>query len=269
LLRRTFARLVAAALLAGVCFAQELKVGLVAEHLIESRLESGLVKERGRQAAIQSLFSDVGCATVEQKVTRSAANVICTLTGETDSVIVVGGHFDFVDLGQGIVDDWSGASLLPSLYQSLKDRPRRHTYIFVAFAAEENGLVGSARYVYGMTRERKAAVRAFVNLECLGLDPLVVWQSRANPALLRGLYEVAQALGARIDGVNVERVGDDDSRSFLSAHIPVITLHSLTPETWSVIHSPRDNLKAIKLGEYYASYRLIAFYLAYLDQKTE
>jgi Zn-dependent M28 family amino/carboxypeptidase len=42
------------------------------------------------------------------------------MPGESDSEIIVGGHFDFVDHGQGIVDDWSGVALLPSLYEAEK-----------------------------------------------------------------------------------------------------------------------------------------------------
>ena len=42
----------------------------------------------------------------------------------------------------GAVDDWSGAVMLPSVYQSLKSKARRDTFVFVAFAGEEGGLLG-------------------------------------------------------------------------------------------------------------------------------
>ena len=67
------------------------------------------------------------------------------------------------------MDDWSGTSLLPSLYTALKEQKRRHTYVFVAFASEERGLVGSAYFVKKLSAEQKSSLRAFVNLECLGL----------------------------------------------------------------------------------------------------
>ena len=63
-----------------------------------------------------------------------------------------------------MVDDWSGVSLLPSLFQALRGRPREHTYVFVAFGAEERGLVGSSLYVRSLAPEQKALIRAFVNL---------------------------------------------------------------------------------------------------------
>jgi len=258
-----------AALFAAACFAQKLDVSLVDPPVIESRLAAGAVGSRQRQAKIEDLFHDAGCQAAEQQVDKHAANVICTLPGQTSSVIAVGGHFDFVEAGKGIVDDWSGASLLASLYQALKTRPRRHTFLFIAFAAEEQGLVGSSRYVRNMTPDEKALTHAFVNLECLGLTPVKVWVHRAAPPLVARLVEVAATLHIPIQAFNVEQVGDDDSHPFLSAHIPVITLHSVTQETLPILHTARDQISAIHFDDYYTAYKLAAFYLAYLDAKID
>ena len=261
--------MVVAALLAGSCLAENLQVDLVVERLVKNRLESGAVGPRQRQTAIRNLFSEVGCSVEEQRIEKSSGNVICTLPGQTSSTIVVGGHFDFADLGKGIVDDWSGASLLPSLYQALKNRPHQHTYVFVAFAGEERGLVGSSRYVKNLTTEQKALMRAFVNPECLGLSPVKVWVHRSTPDLVARLSEVARAIEITLQGVNVDKVGDDDTHPFLSAHIPVISIHSITQDTLGILHSVRDRVDAIHFADYYTAYKLIACYLVYLDVKTE
>jgi hypothetical protein len=269
-LNRRISRIVSvAALFAGLCLAEKIEIDVVGETLVKNRLTRGEVRHKERQAAIQDLFSEAGCSLEEQRIDRSSGNVICTLPGQTSSTIVVGGHFDFVDRGKGIVDDWSGTSLLPSLYQSLKSRPRQHTYVFVAFAGEESGLVGSSRYVKKLTKEQKALVRAFVNLECLGLTPVKVWVHRSTPALVARLSEVARAIKIPLQEVNVEQVGDDDTHPFLSAHIPVITIHSVTQETLRILHSDRDRMEAIHFDDYYAAYKLAAYYLGYLDVKTD
>jgi aminopeptidase-like protein len=253
-------------LLAAVCSAENLKVDLVARPILMERLAAGAVPPGKRQATIHDLFANVGCMAEEQPVFKKASNVICTTQGETASMIVVGGHFDFADRGAGIVDDWSGASLLPSLVESLKSQPRKHTYVFVAFAAEERGLIGSTRYVRQLAPEQKSALRAFVNLECLGLTPPKVWAHRATPELLTRLAEIAAALKITVQGVNVEKVGDDDSHPFADARLPVITIHSITQDTFKILHSVNDQVKAINPDDYYEAYRLIAFYLAYLDK---
>lgn len=266
---RIFRTVAVAAVFAGLCSAEKVEVDLVSEAVVRHRLASGEVKPRQREAAIQDLFSEAGCSVEEQRIDRTSGNVICTLPGQTSSTIVVGGHFDFVDRGKGIVDDWSGSSLLPSLYQSLKSRPRQHTYVFVAFAGEERGLVGSSRYVKKLTTEQKALIRAFVNLECLGLTPVKVWVHRSTPALVARLSDVARAIKIPLQEVNVEKIGDDDTHPFLSGDIPVITIHSLTQETLRILHSDRDRMDAIHFDDYYAAYKLTAYYLAYLDVKTE
>ena len=259
--------LAVAALLTAPCLAAKLEIDLVVEALVKSRLETGIVEPRQRQAAIRNLFNDVGCSVEEQRIDKNSGNVICTLPGQTSSTIVVGGHFDFVERGKGIVDDWSGASLLPSLYHALKSQPREHTYVFVAFAGEERGLLGSSRYVKNLTPAQRALIRAFVNLECLGLTPVKVWTSRSTPALVARLNETARALQTTVQGVNIDQVGDDDTHPFLSAHIPVISIHSVTQENLRILHSERDRVEAIHLDEYYLAYKLTAYYLAYLDAK--
>ena len=258
-----------AALLACCAPAEKIDVDLAPDALIKSRLESGAVSTQRREAAIQQLFADAGCTSEQQRVDRSSGNVICTLPGRTPSTIVVGGHFDFIERGQGIVDDWSGTALLPSLYQALKNRPRQHTYVFVAFAAEERGLVGSARYVKQLTASQKALIHAFVNLECLGLTPVKVWTKRSTPELTTYLSQVAQALDIKLQGVNVDLIGDDDTRSFLPSKIPVISIHSVTQETFSILHSKRDTVDAIHFDDYYTAYKLAAYYLAFLDVRLE
>ena len=45
----------------------------------------------------------------------------------------------------------------------------------------------------------------------------------------------------------------------------MITIHSITQETYPILHSGRDSVKAIHPDDYYTAYRVIALYLAYLD----
>jgi hypothetical protein len=266
---RIFLSLGIAVLLASSSSPATLQVELAAKTLVQSRLNVGVVGQRDRQRKIHELFTDAGCTADEQRLNKRSANVICTLPGTSSGAIVAGGHFDFAEHGDGIVDDWSGASLLPSLYQALKNKPRRHTYIFVAFAEEEVGLHGSSRYVKELSDAQKSGIRAFVNLECLGVGETKVWVHRSTPALLNHLAAVANAIHASLQGVDVDKVGDDDTHPFTSAHIPVISIHSITQATLPILHSIRDKLDAINLDEYYDSYKLIAFYLADLDAVTD
>ncbi len=236
------------------------------ENVIDERLHQAAAKNPEREAALKNLFSQAGCKDLsEEHVPRRLPNVVCVLPGETRRTIIVGAHFDKVEAGQGVVDNWSGASLLPSLYQSLASAPRRHTFIFVGFTSEEVGLIGSKYYAQHMTSEERAQTDAMVNMDSLGLTPTKIWVSHSNPVLVSDLAAVARQFNLPVEGVNVEEVGSTDSESFAQKKIPHITIHSVTQDTLPILHSARDDFKAINAKDYYDSYRLIAAYLVYLD----
>jgi len=268
--RRILARLFVVLGCLGIAPAQvHLQFRQLKKEVIQTRLQDFSQDNRERETTLKKLFAASGCQNdqlTEQPVRNLPPNLICVLSGKTDEVIVVGAHTDHVWQGTGVVDNWSGASLLPSLYYSLSAQPRQHTYIFIGFTDEEEGMVGSDFYVRHLTAEQRDKIKAMVNMDTLGLGPTKVWSSHADKELLRSLAVVAQALKLPIAGVNVDRVGSTDSESFAHNKIPSITIHSLTQETLPILHNPRDRLSAIKMDDYYSSYVLIAGYLAYLDE---
>jgi hypothetical protein len=242
---------------------------MVNPQVVEQRLKGYKGNDSEREATLRNLLQSVGCPAgklIEQPVEGSKPpNVICTLAGSTDSVIVVGAHFDHVDAGEGVVDNWSGASMLPSLYEALKAEPRRHTFVFVSFAGEEKGLLGSRFYVNSLTLDEVKKIDAMVNMDTLGLGPTEVWASRSDQSLVSALNGTAKALKLPLTGVNVDGVGVSDEEAFISRNVPTITIHSLTRETIPVLHSRRDNYSAVHFDDYYNSYRLLSAYLVFLD----
>jgi Peptidase family M28 len=237
--------------------------------VIEARIKDVADKNDAREAEIKKLFAESGCKNDElsEQVVSSKLppNVICVLPGQTGQRIVVGAHTDKVPAGHGVVDNWSGASLLPSLYASLDAQPRHFTYVFVGFTGEEKGMLGSEYYAHRLTPAERAKIVAMVNMDTLGVGPTKVWASHANDVLLRALYATAERVKLPVSVSNVDRLGSTDSESFADFHIPRITIHSVTRETWSILHSDRDTMFAVKMDDYYNSYRLISAYLAYLD----
>ena len=239
------------------------------QEIIENRLRRFVPDNADRETDLKRIFTEAGCGgerLSEQPVKhQKVPNVICTLPGSTDSVITIGAHFDHVQAGDGVVDNWSGAGLLPSLFQSLNGQPRKHTFVFVGFTAEEQGLVGSDFYVKELTPEKIAKIRAMINLDSLGLGPTRIWLNHSDEKLAKLLNAIASSMKLPLGAVDADKVGDEDSTSFRRLHIPTVMLHSITQPTLRIIHSENDNLSAIRTDDYYDSYRLIAEYLAYLD----
>lgn len=249
----------------------QVRLRLEPRRVIENRLKSFRNDNRDREETIRQLLSDSGCE--KSNLSEQSAklglppNVICVLPGETQETIVVGAHTDKVtNAGDGVVDNWSGASLLPSLLYSLSAQKRRHTFVFVGFTAEEQGMVGSEYYVEHLAPNDRARIEAMVNMDSLGLTDTKVWASHADKELLDTLTSVASASKLPVEPGNVDNIGTTDSESFATYHIPRITLHSVISENMQVLHSRDDNLAAVNVDDYYKSYRLIAEYLACLDR---
>ncbi|MBN2320050.1 MAG: M28 family peptidase [Acidobacteria bacterium] len=256
---------------AAVCRAQSAQHFRLEPDTIESRLRQYEGKDAERRITLTRLFEEAGCKDNRlrvQPVKRAdAPNVICTLPGRSEKVIIVGAHFDRVDAGDGVADNWSGASLLPSLYQSLSSTMRRYTFVFIGFSDEEQGFIGSRFYVNQLTEEELASIQVMINLDTLGLDSTRVWTSKSDPGLVGLLNKVAGTMQLPLHTMDVDDMGNSDGSSFRKKGIPTMTLHSVTRQNMHILHSKRDKYQAIDRDDYYDTYKLIAAYLAILDQK--
>jgi len=267
--------LIAGLAAAAAASAQTTHLRLQTREVVGGHLKSFSTRNSEREARIRNWLAEAGCKDKdlsEEALDRKLPpNVICALPGLTKEVIVVGAHTDHVDsFGDGVVDNWTGAVLLPALLYSLSAQPRHHTIIFIGFSGEEKGLLGSRYFVDHLTTEQRSHIEAMVNFDSLGMNPTKVWASHADKALLAALYATATAAQLPLAAVNVDGIGASaDSESFARYQIPRITLHSATQQTWSILHSPSDKLAAIKMNDYYDSYKLIAEYLAFLDDRLK
>ncbi len=258
--------------LSGSDTSEPLRYHLASRELVESRLKKYAGTDRERERTLKQLFIEAGCDNqhLSEQVVSGAGqpNIICVLPGSSDRVLIVGAHFDHVDAGNGVVDNWSGASLLPSLFEAVKGESRMHSYIFVAFTDEEKGEIGSRFYAQHMTKDQVAVTDAMVNMDTLGLAPTEIWLSHSDKALSGALVYISSQLKLPVTGVDVDQVGSADSVQFSARKIPAITIHSLTQETWNarILHTPKDKLSAIKLDDYHQTYSLVAAYIAFLDR---
>ena len=81
----------------------------------------------------------------------TSQNVIAEVTGSErpDEVIVIASHLDSWDLGTGAIDDASGVGITMAAGRLIGQLPRRpkRTIRVIAFANEEQGLIGARQYV--------------------------------------------------------------------------------------------------------------------------
>ena len=258
-------------LLAFAASAQHVEYSLLKEGVLQDRLKLASPKNAERYLRLKSLLAESGCQGAsfrEQAVKGSKEpNLICETpaAGEQPRKIIVGAHFDAVG-GDGVIDNWSGAVLLPSLFEFLASAPRRHTFEFVAFAGEEKGLLGSKVFVHSLSTPDRAQIAAVVTMDSLGLTPTKCWPNGSSKELISAAIQIARSLDLNFTGVNMDRIATTDSASFMEARIPVLSLHSVTGDTLKIINGRKDVLSAVSWKDYYDSHRLISALLVFLDQ---
>jgi hypothetical protein len=101
--------------------------------------------------------------------TRTDYNVIAELPGKNrNNVVMAGSHLDSVIDGPGINDNGSGsAALLETALMMARSKPQ-NTLRFGWWAAEEQGLVGSADYVAGLSQREIDRIALYMNYDMVG-----------------------------------------------------------------------------------------------------
>lgn len=247
--------------------AQKVQFSAAEKSAVLARMKNIPESNQERAEQIKALFAEAGCnghSLTEQKIDGAdTPNIICRLgAGEGDAVIV-GAHYDRTSSPQRPQDDWSGASLLPALYQSLRHKKRSHSFLFVAFADHDNNPAGAEFFARHLSRSELDHAEAMVNIDALGLSPTKVWAAHSDKDLVQALIVMVYALKLPASQIDLAAAGSTDSDPFAARHIPQITIHSLTQQ------NVNGATTQFRPNNYYDTYRLLCGYLAYLDQSLK
>jgi len=198
-----------------------------------------------------------------KRVRTEVKNVIAVLKGHgplADETIVVGAHYDHVGRGgngsrapgsteihNGADDNASGTVALIELARRLAARktplPRR--IVFIAFTAEELGLIGSEKYVEKPVFPIENTI-AMYNMDMVGRleKKLTVFGIGTSPAFKDDVTRFAESAELELT-LKPDGFGPSDHSSFYARKIPV--LHFFTG-THSDYHRPGDDWEKINIG---------------------
>jgi Iap family predicted aminopeptidase len=223
--------------------------------------------DKKRLDAVKALFEREGVPAAEVTIDqhKEVENFVVTKKGESAEKIVLGAHYDKVAHGCGAVDNWTGVVTLAHLYRTLKDVQLKKTLIIVAFGKEEQGLVGSRAMTKAISKEQAIEYCAMVNIDSLGLAPPQVADNMSSKKLSNFTEELAKEMKmpfsrARIAGAN------SDSSSFVEKNIPAVTIHGMSNQWSSILHSGNDQVSKVNAMSVYLAYRLALALVARLDQ---
>jgi aminopeptidase S len=169
----------------------------------------------------------------EESASGTGRNVIAqTRTGDPDRVVVIGAHLDSVREGPGIVDNGSGVASVLEIATRLGAEPAvRSAVRFAFFDGEEDGAVGSAAYVEGLSADDREKIALYLNVDMVA-SPNGGYFAQggegddAETAGPDGSATIGSLLADHLarTGVTgpeiIEFVGDDES-PFVEAGIPV------------------------------------------------
>lgn len=165
---------------------------------------------------------------------HAARNVLGMVKGRGKQWIVVGAHYDHLGrmgpeaLFPGANDNASGVAMLLELARSIARRPLKYNVLFVAFAGEEVGLLGSEWFIKDRPIDL-AAIRLMLNLDILGTgdDGITVVNATAQPAL----FDKLVAINARQQGLaDVKARGpacNSDHCPFANRGIPALFIYTM------------------------------------------
>ena len=202
-----------------------------------------------------------------EREVKTVHNVAGYLPGELDEYVIVGAHYDHLGLGDqyslapsligtvhpGADDNASGTSGVIELARRLSMEPKqKRGVLFVTFAGEELGLLGSSFYVSHPDYPLAKAV-AMINLDMIGRirnDKVYVGGVGTGSNLHDVLDKVTPHYDLHLDYSETSGYGSSDHMEFVSKQVPVLFffsgLHSdyhKPSDTWDKIDAP----EAIKL----------------------
>ncbi len=215
----------------------------------------------------------------------TSANVIGVLRGDRSrapSTVVVGAHVDHLgrdpqltgdQIYNGADDNASGVAALLEIARILSAERRQsggsgeRTVLFIAFSAEESGLLGSKHYVANPLTPAED-ILAMINLDSVGRlrdDQLIIFgtgTAREFSAILGGLnpsygFDLAEQKGG---------VGAADHTSFFVADIPVLHLFTGPHEDYSKVSDEADKINYAGLAPVTEFTAELTRYLAYRDR---
>jgi hypothetical protein len=197
-----------------------------------------------------------------QRAVKTVHNVAAMLPGQTDEYVIIGAHYDHLGLGgqyslapsqtgtihPGADDNASGTAGVMELARYFAKQPRqKRGILFLNFAGEEQGLLGSGYYADHPLLPLSGAV-AMINLDMVGRmrdNKLYIGGSASGSNLRPMLEKLIAASGLNADYSGGTSEGSSDHTSFTSHQVPALFFFSglhgdyhKPSDTWDKIDAP-------------------------------
>jgi aminopeptidase N len=228
-------------------------------------------------ASIAGSMKDAGLEVLP--VEPAMPNVVGVLRGTkadwAGQSVVVGAHYDHLGVGAdgtvhpGADDNASGVAVLLELARQMASAgPPPRTVVFVAFAGEEAGLLGSKRYVATPSDWPVSKAIGMVNLDTvgrLGAGTILVLGAATADEWIHIANGAGYVTGAPVKSVMTDP-GGSDQKSFVEAGVPAVQLFTGAHADYHAAGDTADKVDGPGLVKVAAVTREFVAYLAERDR---
>ncbi|BAZ09244.1 putative aminopeptidase [Calothrix sp. NIES-4071] len=152
-----------------------------------------------------------------QNVDVTGRNVIAFQEGVTQPKVILGGHFDSVELAPGANDNASGTAVVLDIARKVSNTPLARQAWFIAFDGEEDGLHGSRAFVDAATPQFLSELKGMMNFDMVGVnDKLLIGGSSELTKIAQVVQPKAQLFGASYAN------GASDHAPFAARGVPIL-----------------------------------------------
>lgn len=138
-------------------------------------------------------------------------------------ILIFGGHYDTVAATVGASDNGSGTVLTLEVSRVLFQKYPDYELRFVTFGGEEVGLFGSRYYSGQLTPNEKQRIKAFINLDALGVGDRFV--AVGTPELVTLAVNTARSNGVRLEPFDLSTTpNSSDHASFIANGVKSVAL---------------------------------------------
>ena len=156
-----------------------------------------------------------------RETTQLSQNVILTIPGESEYVIIVGAHYDSWPT-PGASDNASGTSLLLESAQRMLEGENYYTIVYVFFGAEEIGMQGSLYYALSLTEEEAEQIVLMINADVLLEGPYLFYGAAYDREGHPGENALTRQIDALADSLDLGLIADPRVAYLSSDQLPFI-----------------------------------------------
>jgi len=250
-------------------------------------LRQGIDKDLSDHSFALDPAQTLGLSVDIRRVRKEVSNVVGVLRGQDEKAasqcLVVGAHYDHLGLGDqhslapsqigrihhGADDNASGTSGLLEIADAFAHAPVRpsHSIVFIAFAGEETGLLGSSYYTNHPACGLDKTL-GMVNMDMIGRvskNKLYVGGTGTSPGFKKLVEDANRKVGFALS-YSASGYGASDHMSFAVRGVPVLFFFS---GLHSDYHKPSDTWDKIDAEDGARVARLVAEVVNELDQLKE